>query len=60
MKCPKCGNPRATYKVSRKKYWGGTKGTEAPEPRTNREASCAKCGHKWKEEDGIAFEQETI
>lgn len=59
MDCPKCGYPRAQYKVSRKKYWGGRKGTEAPVPRTNKEAFCAKCGYKWKEEDTIEIQQET-
>lgn len=57
MNCPKCGNPRAAYVESRRKYWGGKKGTESPKPRTNFKAKC-KCGYTWEEVPSQVMEVE--
>lgn len=51
MKCPKCGSPRARYKVSRRKNWKGQGAStfgESKKPRMNFEVKCPKCG--WRGE----------
>lgn len=53
MNCPKCGYGRAIFDVSRKQFRTKSgssshfKEHKATESRTDFNATCPKCGHKW-------------
>lgn len=47
MKCPKCGSPKARYKISRRKNWKGRGASsfgESKKPRENFDGECPECG----------------
>jgi hypothetical protein len=47
MKCPKCGNPRLKYNVSRKKLWKkNNQGVSKSDPREEFTSKCSKCGYE--------------
>jgi len=47
MKCPKCGNTRMKYDVSREKYWKkSNQGTSSVNARKEFKAKCNKCGYE--------------
>lgn len=61
MKCEKCGYPRVSFVVSRKKLWKGRAeyaSRESSEPRTDfRVKPCPKCGHVPKEVKHLEVEE---
>lgn len=54
MKCQVCGNLKARFVVSRKKFWKGrsrTKyGEKGIEPRTDFRVKCPECGAEYIDE----------
>lgn len=47
MKCPKCGNPRLKYNVSRKSLWKkNNQGVSKSEDRKDFKVKCGKCGYE--------------